>query len=271
MSLLAMAIVLSGLIGQGKTEAAKPAEQESVRVLVIHATDTGRGSLSFDPTLSPLQSLFEGLPYDTFREAGFHEVAVPYGAETAVSINERYVLHCLLREETEDGEVDFEIHIDLEAGEKDIEALRVTGMAAPGQGVFFRGLEMEEGELIVAFSIADGAGEGGGAGAGQGEGQGAAGDGRGGPSNGRGRGQEGPSEDQDVPDRYMPFDMQPEPDDDTEEEIDLPALPGDTSGNLPPDLANVEGLLRALEEQDMREQQNARNRRYEVIIKGDWW
>ena len=276
MTLLSMTLAVIGLFAQEAPEApeagASP-ESEVIRVLVLHATSEGREAVSLDPTLAPMRAWLSELPYDTFREAGFHEVEAPYGVDTGVAIDGRYTLYCLPREMTESGEVAFDAHIDVKDGDTVLEALRVSGQAARGHGITFRGLDRPGGELIVVLSVAKAAEGGGGAGRGQRASQeGSSGSGSDGTAGGGGAGGgDGAPPDSDTPDFALAGEERDEPESDTGGADSIPAESDDDMPELPPDLANVEGILRALEETDMREQENARSRRYEVIIRGDWW
>src|SRR5690606_19294222 len=87
MTWLALTLAALGLFAQEAPEATpeeavETPEPELIRVLVLHATREGRDAVSLDPTLAPLREWLSELPYDTFREAGFHEVEAPYGEDT---------------------------------------------------------------------------------------------------------------------------------------------------------------------------------------------
>ena len=265
-------VVILALLGQADPGDAPSSEPELIRVLAIHATSEGRASMKFDPTLAPLREYLTELPYDTFREVKFGEVEAPYGVDTAMPISERYAVHCIPLELNDAGEVVFDAFIQLTGDQGTVEALRVSGRAARGHGVVFRGLEMPSGELLVVLSIAKAQASGGGGG---GQGQRAnedpgSGDAREGDGEGGGDGQDGAQAGDTDPSTSVAEDPESEREGDADSGM-ARRYGVDEGLPLPPDLANVEGILNSLEEQDKREQESARNRRYEVIIRGDWW
>lgn len=271
MRMAALALGLIGLLGQAEPEGGSPPAPEVIRVLAIHATNEGRQVPYLGPTLSPLEEYLTALPFDTFREAGYKQVDAPYNVDTAVPVNDRYTLHCTPRDLTDSGVVVFDAHIDVAERGRNIQALAVSGRSARGQGVVFRGLSMPAGELIVVMSVAKAPAPGGGAGGGN-EGNDTS-DGAGGQqdagSGGGAGGQENAGDE--TGDAGMPMEepQESEPGDDT----GTPPASGfdDREAPPPPDMANLEGILRALEEQDVREQEHARNRRFDVTFQGDWW
>lgn len=275
MALPAYLMALLALLGQADPppdpEGAAPAEPELLRVLAIHGTNMGRAVAAFDPTLAALETYLAELPWDTFREAGFHELEAEYGVDNSVAIDDRYTLHCMPRNLSDAGEVLFDAHISLAQGDGSVKALDVSGHAARGQGVVFRGLDIPGGELIVVMTIAK-APDAGGGGTGQRPGD-ESGDGEQGAPEGEGSGQ-GDAGDEEG-EMETPLDPGAREAEEEEDAGEAPRQPREDDEDLalppPPDLANLEGILRALEEQDEREQQNARNRRYDVIIRGDWW
>jgi hypothetical protein len=270
MPMISTLLVVVALLGQETPQEGAPPGPEVFRLLTIHAQQEGRGQKVFDPTLSSLEEYLEKLPYDTFRETGFHELEAPYGADASVDLGHGYTFHGTPKAQTESGEVLFDARIELAEGESSLRALEVAGRAARGHGVVFRGLALPQGELIVVMSVAKAEEKGGGAGQGQqqsdqgGEGSDHGQEGDGGEGSGQEdqTGEEEPAAD--PQDAAPDVDEQPDASSD-EERRNANETP------VPPDLANVEAILRSLEEQDMREQKNARSRRFEVTVQGDWW
>lgn len=276
MNALAMLLGLFSLLGQEATKPAAPTTSEVVRVLSIQARQVDGAARYLDPSLAPVRSLLEQVPGNHFKEIGFHEIKVAYGQEGSLDLGEGgYTFWFGPSKFTEAGEVVFECHIDLKDGDKTVEALRVNGKLARGKGTAFRGLPLSEGEMMVVMSIAreeeqsktsdsGGSGdEGKGSGDGSGNAQG---------QEGTGNGPDGPGDEKKkgtpVPELESREPVPPPV------RLEVPAVTGEiTKGEapLPEDMSTIEGILRALEEQDMQEQKNSRNRRYDVVIRGDWW
>lgn len=282
-ALYAATLVLLGLIGQEAPEGAAPETPaapalapERVRILAIRATSEQRATPHFDPSLEPLENYLSALPWNTFREYRFEEVEAPYGVETTAPVDDRYQVTFTPSGMNDEDEVLFDASVNLtEAGET-LEALAVSGRAARGHGIVFRGLGIPDGELIVVVSVAEppeptqrGAGR---DGEEQPSGDPAPGSASAGSDSGGGSGQGGPGEDADEEPDWT-LEAAP-PEDEEAAEPNVPeAAEGYADGDAPetPDTAALEAILRSLEEQDMREQKNARNRRYDVVIQGAWW
>jgi hypothetical protein len=266
---------LLALLGQeAPVETTTPSYPEVVRVLAIEARHVEGGTRYVDPSLDEVRELLESVPGNQFTEKGFFELEAHYGQEVEADLGGGYTLRFRPSELTELGGVVFECHIDLAEGARTVEALGVTGKATRGQGAVFRGLTLPEGELVVVLSIAKEEEEPGrrGSGGSGPESGGAAGGGAGSPGQvGAGDGAPENSDEESglVPElQSRELAVEPEPLDETKESGQVHM---DGQGSPPPDMATVEGILRALEEQDMAEQKSARGRRFDVVMKGDWW
>ncbi len=268
-------LALLALFGQDDTvETTTPTTPEVVRVLAIQARTVEGAPRHLDASLEEVRALLEKVPGNHFTEAGYFELEAQYGQDAVADLGGGYAFSFRPSEMTELGEILFECHIDLKEGDETLEALRVTGKAARGHGAVFRGLKLPDGELVVVMSIAkeeEDAGRGGGGGRGQ-EGGGAGDGGAGSPgADGTSDGktmapEEEPSSVPELQSRERQ--IEPEPSEETAEGGQKVAV---GNGAIPPDRATIEGILRALEAQDMAEQKNARGRRFDVKMKGDWW
>ncbi len=277
MRLLAATLIALCLLGQKELEPTTPEEPERIRLLAIHGTDEGRSTMESDPSLAPVRDFLDTLPYDTYREVAYHEISIPYGEEASVRLGTIYSFHGRPMRLTDSGEVVLETHIDMKKDDQVVEALRVTGRAKRGHGMVFRGLSMPAGEMIVVMSVAEMPEEGGGqAGAGESQESSSSSSGNNpdqvaGESSGSGSG------DSDVtPTPTEEPDPMPEEEEEDAPEATLPP-PGDggrvEEGEepLPPELANLEGILRALEEVDRREQAASRGHRGTTQFRESWW
>jgi hypothetical protein len=273
MSRFALLFACLSLLGQAPEETTPP-EAEVVRVLAVQVRDVSGAARHVDPSLESIQELLAKVPGNHFKEIGFHEFDAPYGEDAGVDLGEGYAFAIQPSELTEQGEILFECHIDMTDANGTVEALRVSGKAIRGQGAAFRGLRLAEGEMMVIMSFAkaeNDSSSGGGGGSGQstegGEGEGGKGDpGKSGAGDGAMR------EDETQP--LIPVLESREEDADPEESArpsEDVAVEAREAAPLSPDKANIESILRALEEQDMAEQKNARGRRYDIVMKGDWW
>ena len=267
----AVALLLSG---QKELPSTAPETPERIRILAVHATNEGRVAPEMDPTLAPAAAFLETLPFDTFREVAFHDLETPYGEETTATLNDTYTIHCRPERLTQESEVVLEAWVTMNAGGQTLEALRVTGRAERGQGMAFRGFAMPVGELVVMLSVAEAPTEGGGGGSTDSNGQGGESSSGGGESSpsGNASGSGG-----DESDPGTPEEAEPNVPEDGEEEpppmrVGVPVPKEDGEGREVSELANIEAILRALEEIDQREQAKGRKRRYETQGGGGaWW
>jgi len=276
----ALAIGLfAALMAQTDLESAAPLPPERIRILAIWATGEAGAEMEFDAGLAPVQDFLETLPFSDFRELGFHDLEAPYGETVQAVLNSEYTLYCTPQRLTDSGEVVMEAHVDMRDGDAFVEALRVNGRSARGKGMVFRGFPLPGGEMVVVLSVAEAREEGsGGGGSGQSEagqsGSGKRGDGTtagDAPATGSADG-ELPAGEESEPD---PHAMAEEEDDGEVSFLLAPAEEGiedlDREAPLPPELANLEGILRTLEEIDRREQTMKRARRFDTQVRGDWW
>lgn len=269
-----MHLLLAMLTLLGQDDTTETASPETVRVLAIEARQVDGAPRHLDASLSGLGELLEKVPGNQFTEKSYIELEAHFGQETVADLGGGYAFGFTASDVTELGEIEFACHIDLTEGDRTVEALRVTGKAVRGQGAVFRGLTLPQGELVVVMSIAradDPPGRGGSGGSGQERG-GAEGGGAGSPGEeGAGDGdtkapEERPSPLPELPSRQLQVEAEP-----LGETTERGGTVGVGDAAPPPDMAAIEGILRALEEQDMAEQKNARGRRFEVKMRGDWW
>lgn len=273
MNLALLLLSLLALLGQAPAETTVPSTPEVVRVLAVQVRQVDGAARLVAPSLEPIRALLEKVPGNLFTEIGFHELQAPYGEESRVELGEGYAFSIRPVELTDLGEIVFECHIDLTDAQGTVEALRATGKATRGQGAAFRGLLLNEGEMLVIVNLAQAEedSENGGHGDQPHEGTGEGGDTGEPGADGAGGGPQEAPEPEASPVPMLPSRA-------PKEEEAAPAAPTagvslDREDAVPPspDRATIEGILRALEEQDMEEQKSARNRRYDVVIKGDWW
>lgn len=274
MRLLAATLIALCLLGQKELEPTTPEEPERIRLLAIHGLDEGRTTTEADPSLASVREFLDTLPYDTYREVAYHEITIPYGDEVSVRLGAIYSFHGRPVRLTDSGEVVLETHIDMKQADQVVEALRVTGRAKRGHGMVFRGLSMPVGEMIVVMSVAEIPQEGGGK-SGAGESQESSSTSSSGNNSSESSGESSGSGAGDTETPGEEADPMPE----EEEEEPQPSLPPPGGGNLleeqevplPPELANLEGILRALEEVDRQEQAASRTNRGTSKLRGAWW
>lgn len=273
MSTRVLLFTFLSLLGQATEETATVPKSEVVRVLAIRVEDVAGAARHVEPSLEGVQEILAKVPGNRFTEMGFHEFDAPYGEDTGVELGEGYAFAIKPTELTEQGEIVFECHIDLTDGDGTVEALRVSGQAVRGQGAAFRGLRLIAGEMMVIMSIAK-ADEASDQGSSGGSGQSSQGGEGGGGKGEQGEDGAGDGQMEEEVEPVVPV-LESRAEEKVKEESAPPSegivVEEREATPLSPDKATIEGILRALEEQDMAEQKNARSRRYDIVMQGDWW
>lgn len=231
--------------GQGMAPGADAAPTSATfDVLAVHATREGKTSPEIPSTLDSVSKILGSPPFDTydmFDMVSQEEGEAPFAQETRIPINDRYSFHVTPSQNPSTGEIDIESRIAMLENGKTIDALWAKGKVAPGKPLVFRGLPMDDGELVVLVRLKQD-------------------DGDDSDSSESSEDQEEESEGE-----------QQESDSEGQEgqEQDTPE-DGEESDELK-DLKNLEAILQSLEDLDRREQEEARNQRERIRLKGDWW
>lgn len=239
-----------------------PAEEyEIVEMKALRASNEGMAQKEIDPALRGLAPVLEALPFDRFSPIAEETKEAPYGRETLIPINSEYTLSIRpIERNAKDGLVLLEARIIMSREGRKINALSTRAEAATGQPLLFRGLELNNGELVVVMRLAqqdDGS---------QGSGESTAQD------------QEKPEqqEAQEQEEQETPPEEQQEETQPGEEENDQAPPPAVEPKETAPedekqDMQNIEALLQSLEEMDRREQQELRNQRDHIDVRKGWW
>ncbi len=259
-------IVIAALLAQAPAgpppSIARPPDQgvEQMQVTAVRAAMKGRAERVVDAELKNLGKLFEKFPFDTFSLEAQRDFEAPHGGPTTVSLNDVYALEVTPLRRLETGEVELDARIVSLAGDAPVGALITKAKAAPGQALIFRGLPLDDGELIVIMNF--------------------------GRQDGDQGGQSSPDADQDESEeqKHPPQPQEQEPDapdeaqeDSSENDADMQPPETETKSMADEDvssdkeLQNLEALLQSLEEQDQRERRELLNRQDWMEMRKDWW
>jgi len=211
-----------------------------------------------DERLRPFRSMLDKLsPGGSFRVVNQEAKEAPFSSETRWSINERYDAFVLPMEQTQDGAVRLDARVaQLDAG-KSLNALRAEGEVPSGKVMAFRGLQGPDGgELFLLLRQKNDEGD-----------DQSGGDGDSGQQNDM-ESKSDEQSDQEMKDSEK-SDAEKAELAKAEEHKDEQKAESDA----PKDAQNLEALLQSLEEEDQRQQADARfdRRKIELPPSGEWW
>lgn len=258
-------IVIAALLAQapgGPPPAiARPLDQgaEYVQVTAVRAAMEGRAERVTDAELKNLEKLFERFPDNISLEAHL-EFEAPHGGPTTVRLNDDYALEVTPHGRLESGEVKLDARIMSLAGGALVCALITKAKAAPGQALIFRGMPLDDGELIVIMNLGRQDGD------------------QGGQSSSDAEENESEAQEQQPQSQELEQDASDaEQEDSSENEADAQQSETQTKSMADEDapsekeLQNLEALLQSLEEQDQRERRELLNRQDLMEMRKDWW
>ena len=287
----------------------QPAQAEGVDIQVVafKGSDTGSASITMDEELKPLKEMLETLaPNDSFELIADPKQRVPTGQEVRFTVNGIYTAYVKLngtRQAPEGGQLyDIEVRVEMLEGNSYVNALRARGEAAPNEALALRGMDLDIGELIVLVIVSPD---------GQDQNQGGQGDEQSQAENQEEQEEKSPEEQQAEKQEQEEKELKQEQAKKDEEkknedgkkdegegeaESAKPELAeqgneaeqepegeqsemaqqgedqkSDAESGESKDMETIEAILQNLEEKDRQEQKNARYRRSQVIIRGDWW
>ena len=152
MGVSALGIILVALAG-ADAEAAPPAP--TVYMWAVQASDEGREERYYTPGLDKrARKAMADLPYDTYNALRIASRPAPYQWETRFPINEKYTLIAKPISPQLDGRLRIDVRVAMapkQAGDEPVKALDIRLVVTPGNAVKFRGLQLDEGELVIVL------------------------------------------------------------------------------------------------------------------------
>lgn len=289
---------LPGAGGGQPMQQAPQAQEVPVVVVAIKATKEGRTTPAMDAELKPFAKVLDALgPQDTFELIAMEKKASPMGVETRFTVNGIYTAYVqpVQTVDTPEGgqRFDLQMRVEMLRGSDYIDAVRARGEAAPNQAMVLRGMDLDVAELVVVVMVSP-EGDQGEQGNQQQEQQDQQQqdqqqqDQK--PQQGGEQSEQDKQEEQEEQGEKdlassNPDEEKKEEEQEGEQEAPRP-LPGEqeqeqqqspqeqddeAQDGTPRDMETIEAILQNLEEKDRQEQRNARYRRNQVIVRGDWW
>jgi len=228
-----------------------------------------------DQTLKPIASALSKLPFTSYETVSILDNEIPWGQETRFTLNAKYTVNVTPIRQDEQGSIQLGVRIEmLQDDGTYVDALKAQALAAQNGALLFRGMPLNQGELVVVLLVGmppdpnqqqgdsqqqeqnEGEQE-------QqqqeqeqnqnkeneGEGEGAEQQQQNNEGEGEGEGEDQPKSQQ----QEMSQTNEPEGE-------------GEKEG-----MENLDALLQSLEDTDKREQKEERNQRDRIDFKGDWW
>ena len=225
------------------------------------------GGGDVDEKLKPFASMLEKMAQGAgFRVVSQESKQAPMKTETDWVINGQYSAHVLPIQQLENGAIRLDARVAMNTGGQTLNALRAEGEVPPRKVMAFRGLDAGNGnELILLLRQAPG----------DDEGQGGDGDSQGEQQEEQ-PGEGSQAEQQDAEKK----EQQEEQGEQSQEKKEQMAKQEESQPDekqpgeeQPQDDQTIEALLESLEQEDARQQQDARFDRSSISIpaNGDWW
>ena len=156
MSLAGLTIFLVALVGNADQALDKPV---TISMVAVQATNENRPDKEkfFEPSLDPIRSSLDTLPFDTFRKVKSDRGQVSAKEEAKFKINDRYTLSVTPLSGDTEGRVRVKVWIT-EKVEKDgktvtRKALDSTSAVVPGKHLLLGGLPMDGGQLAILLTV----------------------------------------------------------------------------------------------------------------------
>lgn len=125
-------------------------------ICAVHATQEARETRYFDAGLEFVRAVLLDLPFNVFHLIKKEELRATTGQETRLALDERYTLFITPIEVLENGSVRMDVRIDVKSKKPDvtpIKALQTRMLVQAGKKVKFRGLKLDEGEMVLVLGV----------------------------------------------------------------------------------------------------------------------
>jgi hypothetical protein len=252
-----------------------PPPNPIVSMFAIYAHGAVPEQPYMDETLKPMASALSKLPFTSYEAVSILENEAPWGQETRFTVNAKYNVNVTPTGQDEQGAIQLGVRIEmLQEDGTYLDALKAQALAAQNGALLFRGMPLNQGELVVVLLVGmppdpnqqqgdsqqqeQNEGEQEQQQQEQNQNKENEGDGEGEEQqqqNNEGEG-EGEGENQQ---QNQQQEMNQADESEGEGE-------GEKEG-----MENLDALLESLEDTDKREQKEERNQRDRIDFKGDWW
>ena len=204
-----------------------------------------------DDNLKPVKEVLNKLPFTSYETVNILSHETPWETETPFAVNAKYTVNVWPHAPNEENAIDLDVRIEmLQKDGSYVDAIIAKALAAENKALVFRGMPLNNGELVVVLFIKM-------------------------PSE---KNQDGDdSQEQEQQQQEEQEDQKDEQEQQEEQQEDenaesQEANEEDREGEEEKEgLENLDALLESLEDIDKREQAEERNQRDRIDFKGDWW
>ncbi len=125
----------------------------TLRVVGIHALNTGQPGKKFERGVQEVRSALTDLKFDTYRLLKAQTVSAAMGKEARVPINTKYTVYVTPLSKSAGGRVKITVRASMAGKGKQVNILTTRVDAAPGKPFKLRGLKMAEGEAVIVITL----------------------------------------------------------------------------------------------------------------------
>lgn len=203
-----------------------------------------------DKNLKPVAEALKKLPFTAYEAISILDQEAPWGKETKLAVNAKYMVNVTPTSQDEEGTIGLQVRIEMLQGNGEyVNALDTHASAAERKALLFRGMPINNGELVVVLFLVI-------------------------PSDDNEDGDNSEDQDQDQEeqeDQEEKQDSEEEKENDDSESQQEEQAEKEGEEEEPDGLENLDALLESLEDTDKREQAEERNQRNRIDFKGEWW
>ncbi|HOZ49501.1 MAG TPA: hypothetical protein PLO37_24520 [Candidatus Hydrogenedentes bacterium] len=158
MNLMALGIAVLALVAADEDQPPPPV---SIRVVAVQASDDQEGepkkqALRFGSGTEEIRTAIGDLKFDNYKLVKASTVTAQFNQESRVPIDNTYTLYLQPLSRESGGRVKLNVRVTMPGKTPQAEpvnALKTTVIAAPGNKFKLRGLELDDGELVLVLTV----------------------------------------------------------------------------------------------------------------------
>jgi len=211
-----------------------------------------------DKALKPIAEALAKLPFTSYEAVTVQDREAPWGEETKLAVNAKYTVNATPLGQNEEGAI--ELHVRIEMLQDDgnyVDALEAQALAAKDGALLFRGMPLNNGELVVALLV------------------GMPPDPNQNQENSQDQQEQHEGEEQQQQEQEQQQNSEGENEGEGEsaenQEMNQAEETEAEGEGEKESFENLDALLESLEDTDKKEQIEERNQRNRIDFKGDWW
>lgn len=147
-------ITLATCLAKPNTDVTPP--PTNIDVYAVYATHEPGDKTYFDPGLDPIRNAVADLGFNHYKKLEAKTITATFNKETEISVNPRYTLCIEPLNKDDDGRIRLNVRVAIAPRfehEPPRNAVQTTIVMAPGSQFKFRGLKMDQGELVLILAL----------------------------------------------------------------------------------------------------------------------